>query len=242
MKSLILIFALIFIAQNTMATSPAYKTLSATVIKNSQLIQDLRDLGADYVVQKGVFHPKKNALPGSYYEITKTEKVERSITPIATYYRYTVILAEYDNLAVIRASYVVTYAPNTGAVSVGSDSYRIIGGDPTGEQSVGGPSLVDVEPLNDDTDEELSPLLESSVAYTVKDAIAKKLIPKGKYQIGQVYNAYLADSGFPPTYVFLLTLVDAHGNTYRAEITSYSLDGSEQGDEWLPEYVIFPNA
>jgi hypothetical protein len=189
--------------------------------------------------------PRKNALPGSYYELTKTEKVERKITPEATYYRYTVRLAEYDNLAVIRATYVVTYVPETGVVSVGSDSYKIIRGDRNGEQSVGGPSLVDVQPLNDKTDEELLPLVEYSVDYTIKDAIAKKLLKKSQYQVGEVYNAYLVDSGFPSTYVFLLTLVDNHGNTYRVEITSYYLDGSEEGDgsdEWLPEYALAPNA
>jgi len=243
MKSLLLVLALFFIAQNTMASSAGYSQLSSTTIKKSQLIQDLRDFGADYVVQQGVFQSPKNPLPGAYYEITKTEKVERKITSTTTYYRYTVILTEYDNLAVVRATYVVSFKPATGGVLVSSQSYRIIGGDKNGEQSVGGPSLIDVKPLNEGSDDELSSLLEEGLAYTISDAIQNGDLKESDYHLKYIANALLADSGYPSTFVFLVTLADSKGKTYRAQITCYSSeDGEEVDEEWLPEYVIFPNA
>jgi len=103
-----------------MTASPWYRQFSTSAINKSQLIQDIRDFGADYVAQKGALETTENPLPGSYYEITKTEKVERKITSITTYYRYTLIPTEYDDLAVVRATYVVNFKPSTGDVVLGS--------------------------------------------------------------------------------------------------------------------------
>ena len=236
MKFIILALALFCIAQTSFGASPQYLPLSAATIRNSQLIQNLRDLGGDYVIQHGVFVSK--TLPGSYYELTKTEKVERKITPSTTYYRYTVILTEYNDLAIVRVNYVISYNPKTGAFAVISHNYRIIGGNPKGEPSVGGPSLIDVRPLNTGNDD-LSPLLSSSVKYVTADAIKNKKLPKTTYSLSYVYNAYLEDSGFPPRYVFLVKLVSKTGLTYRVEITATETEEGE--DPVNPEYVLYSN-
>jgi len=44
-----------------------------------------------------------------------------------------------------------------------------------------------------------------------------------------------------------VSIAGSKGNIYRAEITIYSFDegvgeDEEQNEEWLPEYVILPNA
>lgn len=169
-----------------MTASPWYRQLSTFAINKSQLIQDLRDFGADYVVQKGALETTKNPLPGSYYEITKTEKVERKITSITTYYRYTVIPTEYDDLAVVRATYVVNFKPSTGDVIVGSYNYKIIRGNPDGQKSVGGPSLINVKPLNDSTNKELLSILEYGITYTVNDAMQSKKLGDSEYHVEHI--------------------------------------------------------
>ena len=260
MKFIIAALAIILMAQASFSASPKYVQLSASTIPQSQLIQDLRDLGADYVIQQGVFVNTKNPLPGSYYELTKTEKVERKVTSSVTYYRYTVILTEYDNLAVLRATYTINFKPSTGGFLISSFNYKIIGGNPNGERSVGGPSLVDVRPLNSGNDEYLSPFLSESVDYVIADAIENGKLPDSTYTLKYVYNAYLVDSGYPPRYVFLVKLVNSKGQTYRVEITAaeseedesgyeegeYEFEGEDNGEgfneESNIEYVIYPNA
>jgi len=170
------------------------------------------------------------------------------ITPTVIYYRYTVILTEYDNLAVLRATYVVSFKPSNGGVVVSSHSYKMIGGDDNGEQSVGGPSSIDVKPLNDkdSSDDYLSTLLKDAVDYSINHGIKGKQLKDAYYQVGMVYKAYIANSGYPSAYIFLLTLVDNKGKTYRVQITTYPLNifapiRDQADEEWLPEYVIFPN-
>ena len=226
-------------AQSSFASSPQYVEVSKSTINKSQLIQNLRDLGADYVVQQGVFVNTKDPLPGSYYEITKTEKVEQKVTSSATYYRFTVILYELDKLAIVRANYVISYKPSNGAFVITSFNYKIIGGNPNGEPSVGGPSLIDVRPLNKG-DDDLSPLLNDAVKYIVADAKKNGDLPKSKYTLSHVYNAYLESSGYPPQYVFLVKLVNSKGQTYRVEITA--TENEEGEDQINPEYVVYPNA
>jgi len=239
MKFIIVALAIILMAQTSFASSPQYVQLNATTIRSSQLIQNLRDLGADYVIQQGVFVSTKAPLPGSFYKLTKTEKVEQKVTPSITYYRFTVILYEQDKLAIVRATYVVSFKPSNGAFLVTSFKYNIIGGNPNGEQSVGGPSLIDVRPLNNGTDD-LSPLLADAIKSVVADAKKNGELPKSKYTLRYVYNAYLVNSGYPPQYVFLVKLVNSKGQTYRVEITATENVGGE--DNQNPAYVIYPNA
>ncbi len=239
MKFLILALAVILMAQSSFASSPQYVQVSKSTINKSQLIQNLRDLGADYVVQQGVFANAKNPLPGSYYEITKTEKVEQKVTSSITYYRFTVILYEQDKLAIVRATYVISYKPSNGAFVITSSNYNIIGGNPNNEPSVGGPSLIDVRPLNKG-DDDLSPLLNDAIKYVVAAAKKNGELPKSKYTLSHVYNAYLESSGYPPQYVFLVKLVNSKGQTYRVEITA--TENEEGEDQINPEYVVYPNA
>jgi len=237
MKYFIVALALVMMTQTAMTQQ--YVTLSAATVSRSQLIRDLRDLGADYVAQQGVFVSTKAPFLGNFYTIRTTEKVERAITSGVTYYRYTVVLADQDNLTVARATYVVNYRPATGSFIVASYSYRIIGGNPDNEPSVGGPSLVDIRPLNAGNSD-LQTLLDESFEYVVDDAIAKKRLPDADYRIQFVYNAYSVSSGYPPQYVFLVKAVNDDGRYYRIEITAtLDVPGEEHQD---PTYVIYPNA
>jgi len=264
MKFLIATLILILTIQSPLLKAQQTNTLQyvpvpPNEIAESQIIQDLRDLGADFVIQKGVFANTTSPLPGSYYELTQTESVERKYTSTATYYRFTVILNETDNLAVVRANYVVGFRPSTGGFLVTYYNYDIIGGDPDAEQSVGGPSLVDVRPLNNGTSD-LSPLLNSSIEYVVDDAIEKGLLPESNYTLRYVYDAYLTSSGYPPTYVFLVRLMNDEEMSYRVEIiASEDLEeeeeledefveefegddsGEDLGEEERLQYIIYPN-
>jgi len=246
-------------AQSTTSAFLQYVPIPPNEVAKNQVIQDLRDLGADFVIQKGVFANTTLPLPGSYYEVTETESVEQKDTSTATYYRFTVILTETDNLAVVRANYVIGFRPSTGGFLVTYYNYDIIGGDPDAEQSVGGPSFVDVRPLNNGTSD-LSPLLNSSIEYIVADATEKGQIPESNYTLRYVYNAHLANSGYPPTYVFLVRLMNDEGMSYRVEIVAS--EGEEEGEgeeEFVNEfggedsgegfgeeegvqYLIYPNA
>lgn len=238
MKFFIVALALVMMAQ--IAMTQQYVTLSTATVNNNQLIRDLRDLGADYVAQQGVFVSTKAPFRGNFYEITRTEKVERAITASVTYYRYTVVLADQDNLTVARATYVVNYRPSTSNFIVSSYVYRLIGGNPNNEPSVGGPSLVDIRGLNAGN-VELSPFLDMSIRSAVEDSIYFGTLPRADYSLKYVYNAYLASSGYPAEYFFLVKLVNDKGDYYRLKIRNWDNSDSE-GPSYVPEVVVYPNA
>ncbi len=218
MKFLLFSLALIMMVQLSFTTnSPQWTEMSDFLIFKSELIQNLRDLGADYVMQQGVFASTTEPLPGKFYEVTSTLKAERKITNTTTFYRFNVILTEFDELAVVNATYVVSFDFGTGAFMVNSFRYNIIENNPDGENSIGGPSLIDVRPLNNGSDE-LTPLLSESIDYVIADAIDNGQLPEAKYMLKYVYTAYLMDYGYPATYVFFVKLVNNKGQTFRVEI------------------------
>ncbi len=124
MKFLLATFALIFMTQAVMAQE--FITLTPSTVENNQLIQDLRDLGAAYVAQQGMFVSTKAHLIGDYYSIINTEKVERKVTPTVTYYRFTVTLNELYKRDLVRATYTVNYKPSNGGFVVSSYLYKIL--------------------------------------------------------------------------------------------------------------------
>ena len=265
MKFLLLSLAFLLMVQLSSTTSsPEYTELGPGLISKSQLIQDLQDLGADYVVQQGVFASSEAPLPGKFYEVTHTEKVERKIVDSTTYFKFTVILTEFDELAVVHATSVVSFDFETGAFAVTSFKYNIIESNPDGENSIGGPTLIDVRPLNNGSDE-LTPLLNDSIDRVVADAIDNGQLPEAKYMLKHVYTAYLVDSGYPATYVFFVKLVSNEGKTYRVEITApeseenvcgheeeyenayeFEFENGDNGEGVIDgsqvEYIIYPNA
>jgi len=64
-------------AQTTTSAFLQYVPIPPNEVAENQVIQDLRDLGADFVIQKDVFANTTLPLPGSYYEVTETESVEK---------------------------------------------------------------------------------------------------------------------------------------------------------------------
>jgi len=234
MKFFILALAFAFLAQPLMAQLlGGYVELSEEEINASPVINDLKNLGAAYVIQQGVFVSTKAPLPGDWYEITSTEKIEARVTPGVTYYRYTVTLTENDGHATADATYVVSWRPSNGAFLVASYQYTVTKTD-SQEQSVGGPSLVDIRPLNDGTGD-LFPTLVEAVRFVVHDAADRGYISGGVYTLRYVYNAYLQNSGYPPTYVFLVRLVSSSGINYRIQMT-VPIEDEAYGEDHEAEY------
>ena len=237
MKFFILAFALVMMAQTVMTQQ--YVTLSDAAVSASQLIQDLRDLGADYVAQQGVFVSTKVPLKGNFYQINKTEKVENATANSTSYYRYTVILTDPANITTANATYVIQYVPSNFSVSIASYRYTIIGNNSNNTAVVGGPSLYDIRGLNAGNDT-LSPLLKNATDYVIADAIQNNKLPNSTYTRKFVYNAYLVNSGTPPQYDFLVKLENGNHDFYRLEINATE---DVQGQPHVnPTYIVYPNA
>jgi len=72
------------------ASSSYVKLTKAQIAANSEFLEDLRNFGVGYVVQKGVYERTQSPLPGMNYNLTAVEKIERQSTNTATaYYRFT---------------------------------------------------------------------------------------------------------------------------------------------------------
>lgn len=229
MKFFILVLAFALMAQTPMAQLGGYVTLTEDQINATPLIGDLLNLGADYVIQQGVFQSVRAPLPGDWYDVTRVLSVEERVTPGVNFYRYNVILTENDGYASANATYVVSWRPRNAAFLVNSYQYTVTKGNPV-EEAIGGPSLIDVRPLNAGRGD-LFPILVESIKFVVHDAADAGLLPGGVYTLRYVYNAYLKDSGYPPTYVFLVRLVNSRtGENYRIEITTPVTDEEYEND------------
>jgi len=236
MKFIIATLAIIMMVQVALAQN--YVTLSASTVRKSRLIQDLRDLGADFVAQQGVFVSKKSPFLGNFYTISKTEKVERRITANITYYRYTVILVDPQNFTTANATYTINFRPVNASFIVASYSYNILASNPNNTHTVGGPALIDIRPLNAGKGD-LYATLNESLHEVVADAIAHKSIPNATYTLSYVYNAYSVSSGYPPQYVFLVKVLSSKGIYYRLQITA--TEDVEGEDHTNPDYIIYTN-
>ncbi len=231
------IFALILCS--TLAANTNYVKLSANNIKKSQLIQDLRQLGAEYTLEKGIFQ-QKPVLPNGDWEITKTESAYKKIENGITYYKFTVQLYCYTDPYLIRAKYTVAFKNSNGNTVVSSHSYSLIE-NPNEDGAVDAPTFIDNRDLK--TDKEFRKLLDEGIEYTVKDAIKKGLIKKSTYNFVRVFSIHDTGYSFPYGYTFLIQLVSKKGYNYRAQITVWFQYDIEEnaGVKPNPEYTIYPN-
>jgi len=243
MKSFILVcFFLLscFLVANSQTN---FTRLNRTTVRGSQLIQDLRQLGANYVLEQGIFHSNKTALPNGSWDIERTLSVEARENGTRIYYRYAVILRCASHPFTIRARYIVSFNRSNFNTLVTWWIYTNI----TGEGSGGGisdlPQFVDTALLKDESSG-LQDYLDEGFNYTVTDAVANGQLPKGNYRVARVFSIQHAGFIFPPAYTFLVKLAnDSNRKYYRALITVVITDEIPEEDQgnYPPEYVLYPN-
>jgi len=225
------ILALVLLVCGTLAANTDYVKLSSDTINKSQLIKDLRQLGAEYTLEKGIF--PEDALPNGYWIVYKTESVYKRVFNGATYYKYTVQLRCESDPILIRAKYIVAIWASNANTLVTDYSYSIIDENPKIPVVADAPAYVDNRLLKQGSGD-LWNLLDGGIKYTVKNAISKGLIKNSTYKYKRVFS--IQDTGFSASagYTYLVQLVSKQGYNYRVRITVYE-------DNSTPKYVIYRN-
>ncbi len=238
MKSLITICVLL-LSCSLVASAGEYVELNDTEIENSQVIQDLRQLGANYVLERGIFHSTGTPLPNGSWNLTKTLSVEAKEDGAVTYYKYAVILTSLSQNYKIRARYIISYNWKNFNTLITWFIYTDItqGDDDWAVADL--PQFIDTSLLNDE-DSGLQGYLDDGVDYTVQNAVKKGKLPKGKYRVARVFSIQDTGYSYPYGYQFLVKLAnDSNKKYYRALITVFVTESEDQ--TWNPEYIIYPN-
>jgi len=233
MKTIVLAFLLL--ACTAMAAD--YVKLSTNTINKSQVIQDLRELGAKYTLEKGIFQQTPK-LPNGWWSVTKTESVYRKISNGVTYYKYTVQLRCESDPYLIRASYVVSFRPSNGNTLVTSYAYKILDKNPDGPVIADAPYFVDMRILKKGSKPEA--FLNEGIKFAVNDAISKGLIKKSTYSFVRVFAMQDVGYSIAPGYTYLIQLVSKQGYNYRVQITVF--DQTDLPEKVDPFYNFYPNA
>ncbi len=239
MKSLIPICLLLLSCSLVASADVEYVVLNDTTIEDSQVIQDLRQLGANYVLEQGIFHSNSTPLPNGSWNLTETLSVEAQEDGNTIYYKYAVILDSLSSNFVIRARYIVSYDRKSFNTLVTWFIYTDITGSGDDWAVSDLPSFIDVSLLSDE-DSGLQGYLDEGVDFTVADAVEKGKLPEGDYRVARTFS--IQDTGFsyPYGYRYLVKLADDdNGKYYRALITVWVTESEDQ--TWDPEYVIYPN-
>jgi len=225
------ILALVLLVCETLAANTDYVKLDANTISKSQLIKDLRQLGAEYALEKGIF--PEDALPNGYWIVYKTESVYKRVFNGATYYKYTVQLRCESDPILIRANYIVAIWASNANTLVTDYSYSVIDENPNIPVATDVPEYIDNRLLKQGSGD-LWSLLDGGIKYTVKNAISKGLIKNSTYKFVRVYS--IQDTGFsnPSGYNYLVQLVSKQGYNYRVRTTVWENNST-------PKYVIYPN-
>ena len=105
--------ALTFILLVCGALAANYTPISSETINNSQLIQDLRQLGAQYTLEKAIY-VKSPSVPNGYWNIEETESAGTRTANGVTYYQFIVKIRCESDPFLIRARYVVAFNPSNG--------------------------------------------------------------------------------------------------------------------------------
>ena len=210
MKSLILIAVLLFAST---AFSQYTDLTEDDLSKNSEFFRDLQYLCPGFIAQKGIYESTKAPLPGSWYNITEVEKQEKRVTSTITYYRFTLLLTEQENRAVVRATVVISYYPATGNFIFSSYKYNIL------KQSApnGGFFMyeaVDLRAINDGSSE-LADVIDENFDYIMNEAFQKTdytFVKATKaYRFGSVENHDL--------YRILIKVKGSDGKYHRVEFS-----------------------
>jgi len=166
----------------------------------SQEVQNLRDYGAQVVVERATEHGQ---VPPGNYEVAETYKVEQQVAN-GLNYRYDVELANEENVRV-RTTYVVYYQAWTDTREVTSYSIDWVTSDegiPVEEEAVwdsqeeewlgeeeglaGGYTELDLDYVK--KDEDIQNLLNYGVGYVTNQAASQGRLPNSRFTISQVYS------------------------------------------------------
>ncbi len=235
---LILFYALFATSEAKTAVPIGYRKLTSPQITKSTLIQDLRQLGANYLLDKAIFQ-QKPSLPNGLWQITKTEGVWKKVSSTVTYYRYIVQIKCQVQPKLIRATYIVAFNSQTGGTRVISFSYVVLPNDPIQSSTSDAPSFVDSRLVLAGSD--LQNLLDQGVEYTVKDAIINRLIKNSRYFVTRIYWVKGLGFSIVPSYIYSVLLTSSQGYSYRTEITSYNNTNSNPPSSLNPSYKIYTN-
>ena len=220
-----------------------FTPLNRSTIRRSQLIKDLRKLGAEYVLEQGIFHATETVLPNGSWSLQRTLSVQAKEDGNVIYYKYAVILKCLSQHFVVRARFIISFNRRNFNTLLTWFIYTDITGDGNDFGVSDLPQFIDVALLKD-KESPYQGYLNEGVDYTVKDAIASGLLPKGKYRVGRVFSIKDTGFSFPYGYRFLVKLAnDSNNKYYRALITVYVTDNipPEDQEDFSPEYVIYPN-
>jgi len=246
MKNFILISFLLLsclLVAKSQEDTEGFTPLNRSTIQRSQLIKDLRQLGAEYVLEQGIFHSNKTALPNGSWDLQRTISVQAKKDGNVIYYKYAVILTCLTTHRVVRARYIISFNRRNFNTLVTWFIYTDI--TPKGDDFAVSdlPQFIDVAELKN-PDSGYQDYLDQGFKYTVKDAVDNGQLPKGKYRVARVFSIKDTGFSFPYGYRFLVKLAnDSNKKYYRALITVFvtdNIDPEDQGD-YPPEYVIYPN-
>jgi len=235
MRSANILF-LAFLFATAVFASNDYTEIASSEIKDISLIQDLRQLGANYVLNQGIYQQEPR-LPNGYWMIVETESAQKKLLTSITYYKFTVQIRCEVKPKLIRATYEISFVPSTGDTNVISSSYEVIPNPYPELEMSDAPSFMDIRLIKKGSD--LQKFLDKGVEFTVKDAIEKGLFKKSSYTATKIFWAKNLGFSYVPGYTYSVLLTSSEGYNYRVELTSYN---NIRTNVLLdPQYKIYKN-
>jgi len=222
------------------AVAGDYVTLKASTYNKDELIKSLRQIGYEYVLQKGIFESSKTPLYNGSWKLKETDSITRKIDGSNVYYQFIVKLQSQSAPTLIRARYNITYNKNSGNTLVTYFIYTVLSDNKEGPFLADLPSFIDVRKLS--SDDRLQEILDEGVEYAVNEAICEEDLPDSDYRVARVFS--IQDTGFsyPYGYRYLVKLANKDGKYYNARITVWITENipEEDVDNFPPEYELYP--
>jgi len=209
-----ILFSLALLLTTHIAFSQDWTPITSST--NDITVETLKYIGANYVVQKGLFEVSGSKLVNGRWDLADTESIETRTNGDITYYRFSVKLGtEWGKTNLIRARYTVSLRASNQRILISSWSYTKLG--KVAEENPANGTYLDAREFTGGygifghyTDE--------AIPVVVEDAIEKGVIPDSTYTKKFVYSAIQEGSVFTWT----LTLTDSKGNYYRFLITRFN--------------------
>jgi hypothetical protein len=222
------------------AIASDYVALKASTYNKDELIKSLRQIGYEYVLQKGIFESTKTPLYNGSWKLNATDSILRRINGSNVYYQFIVRLQSQSSPTLIRARYNITYNKNSGNTLVTYFVYTVLSNNTDGPFISDLPSFIDVRQLS--SDDILQEKLDEGVEYAVNEAICEEDLPDSDYRVARVFS--IQDTGFsyPYGYRFLVKLANTEGKYYNARITVFNTENipEEDVDDFPPTYELYP--
>ncbi len=225
----ILVFACLAL---TSVSSQYVELTKAQINANSEFLENLREYGRGYVVQKGVYESTKAKLPGLDYNLTAIEKIERRSTTAAAYYRFTLLLTETQGHATVRATVTIRFDHRNGAFIVSFYRYTILR---SGNANGGWNSYIpiDVRPFNAGTIDEID-AFEATIQRAVAAAIENNKIPDWENTLpDSTYTTKFVYYGYQKSKTdfkyFWAKIVNTEGEVFRLRFSYVTPPATENG-------------